>query len=91
MPERSMPLSLAGAGKKLTVTGINAGWGLQRRLADMGLIPGTTVVVVSGCHPGPLLIDIRGSRLGLGFGVAQKIIVKEATDNEKADSGRPGW
>jgi ferrous iron transport protein A len=90
MPEHIMPLSLAGAGKLLTVTGINAGFGLQRRLADMGLIPGTSVTVVSGCHPGPLLIDIRGSRLGLGFGVAQKIMVKEATDNEKASSGRSG-
>jgi Fe2+ transport system protein FeoA len=78
MPERSMPLAMADAGKILTVTGINAGCGLQRRLADMGLIPGTLVSVVNGCHSGPLLIDIRGSRLGLGFGVAQKIMVKEA-------------
>jgi ferrous iron transport protein A len=85
-----MPLSLAGTGKPLTVTGIYAGFGLQRRLADMGLIPGTNVMVVSGCHPGPLLIDIRGSRLGLGFGVAQKIMVKEATENEKTDSGCSG-
>jgi ferrous iron transport protein A len=90
MPERSMPLSLASAGKMLMVTGINAGFGLQRRLTDMGLIPGTPVMVVSGCHPGPLLIDIRGSRLCLGFGVAQKIMVKETTDNEKTDSGRLG-
>jgi ferrous iron transport protein A len=80
MPERSMPLSLADAGKMLMVTGVNAGFGLQRRLADMGLIPGTPVMVVNGCHPGPLLIDIRGSRLGLGFGVAQKVMVKEVED-----------
>jgi ferrous iron transport protein A len=85
-----MPLSLAGAGKKLTVTGINAGFGLQRRLADMGLIPGTPVMVVNGCHPGPLLVDIRGSRLGLGFGVAQKIMVKEAENAQETNCGRPG-
>jgi len=77
MTERSMPLSLAGAGKLLTVTGVNGGWGLRRRLADMGLTTGAQVMVMSGCHPGPLLIDIRGSRLGLGFGVAQKVMVKE--------------
>jgi ferrous iron transport protein A len=75
---RCMPLALAGEGKKLTVTGIGGGYGLQRRLADLGLIPGACVTVKGGCHPGPLLIEVRGSRLGLGFGVAQKITVKEA-------------
>jgi ferrous iron transport protein A len=90
MPERSMPLSLANAGKLLMVIGINAGFGLQRRLADMGLIPGTPVMVVNGCHPGPLLIDIQGSRLSLGFGVTQKIIVKETENAQEANCGRPG-
>jgi len=80
MIEYSIPLSMAGAGKILLVTGVKGGFGLQRRLADMGLTPGAKVMVLSGCHPGPLLIDIRGSRLGLGFGVAQKIMVKEATN-----------
>jgi ferrous iron transport protein A len=69
---------------------VTAGFGLQRRLADMGLIPGASVMVMGGCHPGPLLIDIRGSRLGLGFGVAQKIMVKEATNAEKANCSRSG-
>lgn len=80
MMVRDMPLSLAGPGRKLTVSSVHAGFGLQKRLADMGLVPGTTVVVVSGSHPGPLIIEVKGSRLGLGFGVAQKIQVKEAAD-----------
>ena len=80
MKNHDMPLALAGTGKLLAVTGVAGGWGLRRRLADMGLTPGAQVTVVSGCHPGPLLINIRGTRLGLGFGVAQKIMVKEASD-----------
>jgi ferrous iron transport protein A len=90
MVEHSMPLSLAGAGKMLTVTGIRGGWGMRRRLADMGLTTGAIVMVINGCHPGPLLIDIRDSRLGLGFGVARKIMVKEAGDEQKANCGRSG-
>jgi hypothetical protein len=39
---------------------------------------------MNGCHHGPLLIDIRGSRLGLGFGVAQKSNGhKEAKKNDQ--------
>ena len=73
-----MPLVMASPGKLLTVTSINAGWGLQRRLADMGLTPGIQIRVMNGQCAGPVLIDLRGSRLGLGRGVAQKILVKES-------------
>jgi len=78
MTNGGMPLVMASPGKLLTVIGINAGWGLQRRLADMGLTPGTQIRVMNGQHAGPVLIDLRGSRLGLGRGVAQKIMVKES-------------
>ena len=74
----SMPLAMADPGRVLTVTGINAGRGLQRRLADMGLTPGVQIRVMNGQCAGPVLIDLRGSRLGLGRGVAQKILVKES-------------
>jgi len=73
-----MPLVMASSGKLLTVIGINAGWGLQRRLTDMGLTPGVQIRVMNGQYAGPVLIELRGSRLGLGRGVAQKILVKES-------------
>ena len=73
-----MPLAMATAGKLMAVTGVIGGWVVRRRLADMGLTPGTPVTVVSGCLQGPMLINVRGTRLGLGFGIAQKIMVKEA-------------
>ncbi|MEA2085906.1 MAG: FeoA family protein, partial [Chloroflexota bacterium] len=72
-----MPLAMACSGKPVTVTGVRAGWGLQRRLADMGLTPGVRIRVINSQMPGPVLIDLRGSRVGLGRGVAQKILVKE--------------
>jgi len=69
---------MASPGRLLTVIGINAGRGLQRRLTDMGLTPGVQIRVMNGQCAGPVLIDLRGSRLGLGRGVAQKILVKES-------------
>jgi len=78
MPNRVMPLVMASSDKLLTVIGINAGWGLQRRLTDMGLTPGVQIRVMNGQCAGSVLIDLRGSRLGLGRGVAQKILVKES-------------
>ena len=77
MTNYDMPLAMARPGEPVTVTGVRAGWGLRRRLADMGLTPGVRIRVINSQMPGPVLIDLRGSRVGLGRGVAQKILVKE--------------
>ncbi len=73
-----MPLAMARPGAVVTLIAINAGFGLRRRLADMGLSPGVNVRVVQSQMPGPVIIDLRGSRLALGRGMAQRIMVKEA-------------
>lgn len=70
-----MPLVMAGPGGVVRVVNIRAGQGLTRRLADMGLTPGVSIRVINSQMPGPVVIDLRGSRLVLGHGVAHKIIV----------------
>jgi Fe2+ transport system protein FeoA len=68
---------MVSPGELVQVAAVRAGWGLQRRLADMGLTPGVQVRVVNSQRPGPVVIEIRGSRLALGQGVAHKIMVKQ--------------
>lgn len=71
-----MPLSMVQSGELVQVVAVRAGWGLQRRLADMGLTPGVRVKVINSQGRGPVILDLRGSRLALGHGVAHKIIVR---------------
>jgi len=71
-----MPLSMAGPGQEVRLVGIRGGWGIRRRLADMGLTPGEKVWVVQSGPSGPLLIAVRDSRLALGRGMAHKIMVE---------------
>ena len=73
-----MPLSMASPDETVKVVAVRAGWGLQRRLADMGLTLGVKVRVINSQRTGPVVIDIRGSRLALGQGVAHKIMVTES-------------
>ncbi|TET88551.1 MAG: ferrous iron transport protein A [Dehalococcoidia bacterium] len=75
MAGQPMPLAMASPGEVVQVVAVRAGWGLQRRLADMGLLPGVNIRVINSQMPGPVIIDLRGSRLVLGHGVAQKILV----------------
>jgi len=53
------------------------GYGLVRRLADMGLTPGTEVTVVRNApFRGPIEVAVRGVSLALGYGIASKVFVK---------------
>jgi Fe2+ transport system protein FeoA len=52
-------------------------FGFQRRLEDMGITPGTKVrVVKSAPFRGPIELQVRGSRLAIGRGMARKILVR---------------
>lgn len=75
MAGSSMPLAMVCPGEVVQVVDIRAGRGLTRRLSDMGLTPGISIKVINSQRPGPVAIDLRGSRLVLGHGVAQKIFV----------------
>ena len=87
MTDKGFPLNFAGSGKKLEVTGITGGCGMSQRLADMGLTVGSRVSVISGNPCGPLIVDVRGSRLGLGCGMAHKIMVREIANEQETDCG----
>ena len=78
-----MPLSMVSTGETVKLAAVRAGWGLQRRLADLGLTPGVRVRVVSSGKPGPVVLDVRGSRLALGYGVAHKIMVSASGKQNK--------
>jgi len=70
-----MPLEVVQAGRRVRLIAVNAGRGLQGRLAAMGLVPGVEIKVLRNSVHGPFLIEVKGSRIMLGRGMAQKILV----------------
>ena len=76
------PLSTVQSGETVKLAGIEAGRGLNNRLAAMGLVSNVEITVVSNGHPGPFVISAKGSRMMLGRGMADKIMVSSC-DYEK--------
>jgi Fe2+ transport system protein FeoA len=72
-----MPLRTLSFGKEAKITKIIGGCNLTKRLSEMGLTYGTKIKVVSEFCGGPVLIEVRDTRLALGRGVATKIYVEE--------------
>ena len=67
----------AREGEHLVVCGFSGGAELERRLIEMGLNPGAEIEVL-GSNGGPLVVACRGSRLALGRGLSEKVLVAPA-------------
>jgi ferrous iron transport protein A len=64
--------------RKATVIKIQGGPGVRQRLGQMGVHPGDMITILRyGALRGPILIEIHGSQVALGRGIASKIIVEE--------------
>ncbi|MEW6104526.1 MAG: FeoA family protein [bacterium] len=72
-----LPLSQISPGKEVTLVAIHGGKGLRARLTDMGLNEGMKFRVLHSYCSGPCIILIGNTRLVLGHGMTQKILVKE--------------
>jgi ferrous iron transport protein A len=70
-----MPLTIVEAGRCVRLIAVEAGHGLRGRLAAMGLVPGAEIEVFRNSMHGPFLINVKGSRIVLGRGMARKIVV----------------
>ncbi|NLA49767.1 MAG: ferrous iron transport protein A [Bacteroidales bacterium] len=64
-------------GQTGTVLSLNGGRNLTKRLADLGMGPGTRIRVLrTSLFSGPVQVEVTGSKLVLGRGLASKIIVE---------------
>ena len=79
------PLSATKAGTKTRLVAVYGGRGLKSRLAAMGLVPNVEITVISNGHPGPFVISVKNSRIMLGRGMADKIMV--SADSPSTSSG----
>ncbi|MFX1274097.1 MAG: ferrous iron transport protein A [Promethearchaeota archaeon] len=70
-------LSTCELGTELIVVKVDAGHMAKNRLGDLGIVPGVKIVKKkSAPFKGPVEIEVRGSSLVIGRGLASKIIVK---------------
>lgn len=72
-------LALLPAGSHALVRDLPRGRGLARRLIAMGLVPGAEVYVLQNRGRGPLIVEVHGVRLALGWRQAAWVAVEPLT------------
>ena len=71
-----LPLVMISAGEDVQLVNVVGGRVLRKRLADLGLNPGMNLRVVQVGPQGPMILAVKGSRIALGRGMAQKVMVE---------------
>ena len=69
------PLSEIAEGQTVNIIRIDGGRGIRVRLTTLGLLPKTQVTVVHNGRSGPFVISVKNSKMALGRGVVDKIMV----------------
>ena len=72
---QTMPMSFAPIGSTVEVVNILMGQTLNKKLMEMGLSTGSQIQIVKN-DGGQLILGVAGSKLALGQGMGQKIMVK---------------
>jgi ferrous iron transport protein A len=70
-------LTRARENVNLVFISLEGGRGAMQRLTDMGLVPGEHLKILNNSGFGPVTVLIKGVKVALGYGLANKIIVKE--------------
>ena len=69
-----MPITLADAGEEFTIQRIAGKPEVKAHLADLGFVVGGNVSVISS-HSGNVIVNVKGARIAISEGIAQKIFV----------------
>jgi Fur family ferric uptake transcriptional regulator len=70
-----MPLTMAKSGETVIIKDLMGGKSSRGRLASMGLRPGDQLEIINNNGQGRLIVGHECTRLGLGRGIAGKIMV----------------
>jgi len=71
-----MSLAMAAENENLKIVQVWHGGKFKKKLSEMGLYRDSQIKVIKNDIPGPLIVDVKGSRLIIGRGQAQKIMVE---------------
>lgn len=72
------PLSDLITGECATIVSIRHGFGISHRLSSLGFTPGVEILMVQNIGHGPLVVNVRGTRVALGRHESRSILVQRS-------------
>jgi ferrous iron transport protein A len=79
MRQNCRNLGAVRGGESAKIVGMEGGHHFLSRLASLGFTPGARLKMVQNYGHGPLIVKLRDTRVALGRGEAEKILVEPVT------------
>jgi len=76
MAQTIMALTTLAPGQRARLVRIEAGRQAVHRLSELGMTPGVELELLHCNGSGPLLLMVRDTRLAVGRGMADKVVVE---------------
>jgi Fe2+ transport system protein FeoA len=76
----SHPLTEVGSQTRVRVIALRGGRDFQERVSSMGLYVGCEVEVLINGAEGRMIIAVKDTRIALGHGMAEKVVVRTIND-----------
>ena len=75
--QSSSPIPLADlkSGERATISALKAGRNINARLSTLGFTPGVSIFMTHNYGHGPIVVNVRDTRIALGRGEARTILV----------------
>jgi ferrous iron transport protein A len=82
--ENSVSLSAVRSGQSVRIQKMQGGHHFLSRLASLGFTPGARLKVVQNYGHGPIIVNLRDTRVALGRGEAGKILVEPVAEGKSS-------
>jgi len=80
MKQNYMNLGTVRGGESAQIINMQGGHHFLSRLASLGFTPGARLRMVQNYGRGPLIVSLRDTRVALGRGEAEKILVEPVAE-----------
>lgn len=70
-----IPLDDLKSGERATISALKAGRNINARLSTLGFTPGVSIYMTHNYGHGPIVVNVRDTRIALGRGEARTILV----------------
>ncbi|MBU0756765.1 MAG: ferrous iron transport protein A [Nanoarchaeota archaeon] len=77
------PIAEIKEGGECTIDCVECGKNLMSRMSCLGLLNGTKLRVLKNKGKGPILVKVLNSKMAIGRGQAEKILVSEDGEDQK--------
>ena len=75
--KKPIPLSYAKEEGAVTLYKIESGWHMRRRFIELGFLEKEKIIIIKNAGFGPIVVEVKGTRLAIGRGEAEHMLVYE--------------